>query len=201
MRGAKSIHGLEENAANFAVFSLFSHQTSNWHRRCVSSFDSVHQPAAAIGNVRGWQRSTEALRCVGDTCEGNIAAAGHAFFPEETQVMKRSVKFGVAATVVVAVLAMAKASHAQSWGFYVNSPRGSFGATSVGYGGYGHHHGYAAYRGFVGYNPRPAYRVAPIPYCPPPACYAPPACYEPPACYAPPVHHHGHRHHRNARHW
>lgn len=107
--------------------------------------------------------------------------------------MKRSVKFGVAAAVVVAVLSMARATHAQSWGFYVDGPRASFGAASYGYRGgysvgYGYHPGYAAYRGFVGYNPRPSFHCAPPVYCPPAPCYAPPVYYR------------GHQHHHHHRH-
>ncbi len=110
--------------------------------------------------------------------------------------MKRSVRFGVATLALVAVFAMAKASQAQSWGFYVNGPRGSFGATSFGYSGYGGGYGGGygcqpsyAYRGFVGCNPRPAFRCVPQPYCPPPPCFGPPAYYG------------GHHRHGHGRGW
>jgi hypothetical protein len=110
--------------------------------------------------------------------------------------MKRSVKIGIAVAVLCSFLAVAKTSQAQSWGFYVNSPRASFGATSYGYGGYGGgygSYGYSgayglqAYQGHVGYNARPAFRCVPQVYCAPP-------------CYPPPVHyHHHHGHHGHGR--
>jgi len=93
--------------------------------------------------------------------------------------------------VLMAVLAAASPSSAQNWGFYVNGPQASFGASSYGggYGGYGYGApGYGAYRGrgFVGLNYRPSVQVYATPYGAPPSYCLPPPVYH--------HHHHGHGH-------
>ena len=111
--------------------------------------------------------------------------------------MKRLVKFVAVPVVLIAVLAAASPSSAQNWGFYVNGPNASFGASSYGYGGYSYGSpgygspGYGAYRGrgFVGLNYRPSVQVYATPYCAPQ-----------PYCLPPPVyHHHHHGHHGHGR--
>jgi len=106
--------------------------------------------------------------------------------------MKRLVKFVAVPLVVVAALATASTASAQGWGFYVNGPRASFGASSYGYGGYGYGYGAPGYglyrgRGYVGLNYRPSVRVYADPYCVPPSYCLPPT-------YCPPVYHHHHHH-------
>lgn len=122
--------------------------------------------------------------------------------------MKRSIKFGVAAAVVIAAFAMAKASQAQGWGFHVDSPGVSFGATGYGhggyahggyshggYGGYGYQHGYAAQHSFVGHNPRPAFHAVPDVHVAAPYYYTPPA-------HVDGYYRHQDRHYdRHSRHW
>lgn len=115
--------------------------------------------------------------------------------------MKRLVKFVAVPVVLMAVLAAASPSSAQNWGFYVNGPNTSFGASSYGYGGYGYGSpgygyaapGYGAYRGrgFVGLNYRPSVQLYATPYCPPPSYCLPPPVYH--------HHHHGHHGHGHGR--